>query len=101
MSLECKINIDLDKGIIDFSKENIDEKVNIQEYIEKIVKSVAENEELYFDEIAVSITSASKEEIKNINKEIQVFKKMQFIIAWMTEKTTYIEKPISPNLVNT
>ena len=46
MSLECKINIDLDKGIIDFSKENIDEKVNIQEYIEKIVKSVAENEEL-------------------------------------------------------
>ena len=25
MSLECKINIDLDKGIIDFSKENIDE----------------------------------------------------------------------------
>ena len=68
MSLECKINIDLDEGIIDFSKENIDEKVNIQEYIEKIVKSVAENEELYFDEIDVSITSASKEEIKNINK---------------------------------
>ena len=70
MSLECKINIDLDKGIIDFSKENIDEKVNIQEYIEKIVKSVAENEELYFDEIAVSITSASKEEIKNIEGNI-------------------------------
>lgn len=69
MSLECKINIDLDKGIIDFSKENIDEKVNIQGYIEKIVKSVAKNEELYFDEIAVSITSASKDEIKNINKE--------------------------------
>ena len=66
MSLECKINIDLDKGIIDFSKENIDEKVNIQGYIEKIVKSVAKNEELYFDEIAVSITSASKDEIKNI-----------------------------------
>ena len=43
MSLECKINIDLDKGIIDFSKENIDEKVNIQGYIEKIVKSVAKN----------------------------------------------------------
>ena len=82
MSLECKINIDLDKGIIDFSKENIDEKVNIQEYIEKIVKSVAENEELYFDEIAVSITSASKEEIKNINKEYREVDKVTDVLSF-------------------
>lgn len=82
MSLECKINIDLDKGIIDFSKENIDEKVNIQEYIERIVKSVAENEELYFDEIAVSITSASKEEIKNINKEYREVDKVTDVLSF-------------------
>lgn len=82
MSLECKINIDLDKGIIDFSKENIDEKVNIQEYIEKIVKSIAKNEELYFDEIAVSITSASKEEIKNINKEYREVDKVTDVLSF-------------------
>lgn len=82
MSLECKINIDLDKGIIDFSKENIDEKVNIQEYIEKIVKSIAKNEELYFDEIAVSITSASKEEIKSINKEYRDVDKVTDVLSF-------------------
>ena len=52
------------------------------EYIEKIVKSVAENEELYFDEIAVSITSASKEEIKNINKEYREVDKVTDVLSF-------------------
>ena len=82
MNQECKINIDLDKTIIDFCVENVEKKINIEEYVERIVKSIAKNEKLYFDEIAVSITSATKDEIKKINKEYREIDKATDVLSF-------------------
>ena len=38
-----KINIDLDKNITNFCKENIYEKVDIDNYIQEIVKNITNN----------------------------------------------------------
>ena len=78
----CKINIDLDKNITHFCKENINEKVDIENYIQEIVKNITNNEELYFDEISVSISSATKDEIKQINKKYREVDKVTDVLSF-------------------
>lgn len=78
----CKINIDLDKNITNFCKENINEKVDIENYIQEIVKNITNNEELYFDEISVSISSATKDEIKQINKKYREIDKVTDVLSF-------------------
>ena len=78
----CKINIDLDKNITHFCKENINEKVDIENYIQEIVKNITNNEELYFDEISVSISSATKDEIKQINKKYREIDKVTDVLSF-------------------
>lgn len=78
----CKINIDLDKNITHFCKENINEKVDIDNYIQEIVKNITNNEELYFDEISVSISSATKDEIKQINKKYREVDKVTDVLSF-------------------
>ena len=78
----CKINIDLDKNITHFCKENINEKVDIENYIQEIVKNITNNEELYFDEISVSISSATKDEIKQINKKYRGLDKVTDVLSF-------------------
>ena len=77
-----KINIDLDKNITHFCKENINEKVDIENYIQEIVKNITNNEELYFDEISVSISSATKDEIKQINKKYREVDKVTDVLSF-------------------
>lgn len=77
-----KINIDLDKNIINFCKENINEKVDIENYVQEIVKNITNNEELYFDEISVSISSATKDEIKQINKKYREIDKVTDVLSF-------------------
>ena len=77
-----KINIDLDKNITNFCKENINEKVDIDNYIQEIVKNITNNEELYFDEISVSISSATKDEIKQINKKYRGIDKVTDVLSF-------------------
>ncbi len=77
-----KINIDLDKNITHFCKENINEKVDIENYIQEIVKNITNNEELYFDEISVSISSATKDEIKQINKKYREIDKVTDVLSF-------------------
>lgn len=77
-----KINIDLDKNITNFCKENINEKVDIENYIQEIVKNITNNEELYFDEISVSISSATKDEIKQINKKYREIDKVTDVLSF-------------------
>lgn len=79
---ECKINIDLDKNIVDFYKENIDSSKNIETYIEDIVKNIASQEELYVDELSVSISSATKNEIKEINKKYREIDKVTDVLSF-------------------
>lgn len=78
----CKINIDLDKNITHFCKENINEKVDIENYIQEIVKNITSKEELYFDEISVSISSATKDEIKQINKKYREIDKVTDVLSF-------------------
>lgn len=79
---KCKINIDLDKNIIDFCKDNINDKVDVGDYIQNIVKNIASKEELYVDEISVSIASATKDEIKQINKKYREIDKVTDVLSF-------------------
>ena len=64
------INIDLDDRVIDFIAKETQEKVEkINEYIKKIVFSICEEKDIKNESIGVFISSASKEEIRKINKE--------------------------------
>lgn len=79
---KCKINVDLDKNIVDFYKENIDSNKSIETYIEEIVKNIAIKEELYVDELSVSISSATKDEIKQINKKYRDIDKVTDVLSF-------------------
>ena len=79
---KCNINVDLDKNIVDFYKENIDSNKSIETYIEEIVKNIAIKEELYVDELSVSISSATKDEIKQINKKYRDIDKVTDVLSF-------------------
>lgn len=78
----CNINIDLDENIIDFCKENIQSNINIDEYIQNIVQNIAKEEGIYIDEISVSISSATKEEIKEINNKYREIDKVTDVLSF-------------------
>ena len=79
---ELNINIDLDDQIIEYCSKKINEKVNIEKYIYTIVEAVAKEENLDFEEISVSISSASKEDIRKINKEYRDIDKITDVLSF-------------------
>ena len=91
-----RINVDLDEEIVKYCRKKIDEEINIEKYIYLIVENVAIEENLNFDEISVSISSASKENIRKINKEYRGIDKetdvLSFPIFTKDELKDIIEK---------
>ncbi|MEG2310391.1 MAG: rRNA maturation RNase YbeY [Clostridia bacterium] len=61
-----EINIDLDVSIVSFI-ENC--HIDLENSIKKIVELIIDNEKIRVDVVSVSIQSASKDEIREINKE--------------------------------
>ena len=76
------INIDLDNKILDYCRKKINEDINIEEKIYSIVEAVAKEENLVFEEISVSISSASKDDIKKINKEYRDIDKVTDVLSF-------------------
>lgn len=93
---KCNINIDLDKHIIDFCKQNIKKDIDIENYIQSIIQNIIEEENIYVEEISVSISSASQDKIKEINKKYRGIDKvtdvLSFPIFTKTELRDIIEK---------
>ena len=79
---ELNINIDLDDQIIEYCRKKINEEVNIEKYIYTIVEAVAREEKLDFEEISVSISSASKGDIRKINKEYRDIDKITDVLSF-------------------
>jgi probable rRNA maturation factor len=64
------IDTDLDEKIVEFICEDLKEdKIKVKEYITNIVYYVCKEEGIDCDKVYISISSATKDEIKNINKE--------------------------------
>lgn len=66
-----QIKIDLDQRIIEFMSQKAEEKLDLEEKIEKIVRFVLEEQKIMIEDakIHVSIQSATCEEIQEINRE--------------------------------
>lgn len=64
-----KIQIDFDENITKYVKEHTNENVDITSYVEKIVKLALEFNNINLEEIYISISAASKEEINKLNLE--------------------------------
>ena len=79
---KCKINIDFDKNIVSFYKANIKNDVNIKKYVQSIVENITKEEKLYVDEISISISSVSQEEIKEINKKYRGIDKVTDVLSF-------------------
>lgn len=99
---KAKINIDLQKEIIDFCNENIKTDISIEKYIENIVENISKEEKLYVEDIFVSISCVSKEEIKEINKKYRGIDKetdvLSFPIFTKDELRDIIEKEESKRI---
>lgn len=76
------IQIDLDNKIIEFIKENTKEAINIKRYIESIVRLAIEKNNIKVDTICISIESATKDEIKKINKEYRKIDKVTDVLSF-------------------
>lgn len=64
------INIDLDEKIVEFVSGKLDKTAEeIEEYIKNIVLSICEEKNIKSEIVSISISSASKEKIRKINKE--------------------------------
>lgn len=79
---ELNINIDLDDEIIDYCRKKIEEDIKIEKYIYSIVEAVAKEENLNFEEISVSISSASKEDIRKTNKEYRDIDRVTDVLSF-------------------
>lgn len=64
-----KVQVDFDERISEYVKEHTNENINIKDYIEKIVKQALELNNISFENVCISISSASKEEINKLNLE--------------------------------
>lgn len=80
--IDCKINIDLDDKIEEFCKKELDDNVNVEEYINKIVKNVAIEENIDVEELSVSISCATKDEIKEINNKYRNIDKVTDVLSF-------------------
>lgn len=79
---ELNINIDLDDEVVKYCSNKIESDIKIKEYIYSIVEAVANEENLDFEEISVSISSASKEDIRKINKEYRDIDKVTDVLSF-------------------
>jgi probable rRNA maturation factor len=66
--IKSNISIDLDEKIIEYIDNKLENR-NILEYINNIVSLILDDQNVHSENIDISIQSASKEEIKKINKE--------------------------------
>ena len=64
-----KVQVDFDERISEYVKEHTNENIDIKGYIEKIVKLALELNSISFENVCISISSASKEEINKLNLE--------------------------------
>lgn len=64
-----KVQVDFDERISEYVKEHTNENIDIKDYIEKIVKLALELNSISFENVCISISSASKEEINKLNLE--------------------------------
>ncbi len=81
------IILDLDKNIVSFVEENITNKdafngIKLEEYINKIIEFALNDQKVTADKIYISIQSASKEEIKKINKEYRNIDKETDVLSF-------------------
>lgn len=81
--MSCKnIAIDLDEKIEQFCEKELNQDIQIKDYIKKIVESAVEIESLNLNEICVSISSATKEEIKNINNKYRGIDRITDVLSF-------------------
>ncbi len=76
------IQIDLDYKINEFVNSKNNDKVDISDYIYKIVEILINEHKIKIDNIFVSIQSATKEEIKSINKEYRNIDKATDVLSF-------------------
>lgn len=77
-----KLQIDLDKKIIEFVKENTNEEVDIKKYVNDILKIALEENNICIDTIYISIQSATKDEIKRLNKEYRNIDRVTDVLSF-------------------
>lgn len=99
---KANINIDVQNEIIEFCNDNIRNDINIEKYIENIVENISKEEKLFVEDISVSISCVSKEEIKEINKKYRGIDKetdvLSFPIFTKDELRAIIEKEESKRI---
>lgn len=91
----CKISIDLDEAIIEFCKKNTKGNIDIEKYIQSIVETIAAEEKICVNELYVSISSASKEEIKQINSKYREIDRITDVLSFPIFTKEEIEEIIS------
>lgn len=77
------INIDLDENIISFiCKETKEDEQKIRNYIVDIVYNSCVENSINVDKISISITTATKSEIKNINSEYRNIDRVTDVLSF-------------------
>lgn len=77
------INIDLDENIISFiCKETKEDEQKIRNYIVDIVYNGCVENSINVDKISISITTATKSEIKNINSEYRNIDRVTDVLSF-------------------
>ena len=77
------IIIETDENLITFIKEKINDfNIDIYDYINNIVYSVLEEENLTADKVYISIETVSKEKIRQINKEYRNIDKSTDVLSF-------------------
>ncbi len=77
-----KLQIDLDKKVVDFVKENTDEDVDIKKYVDDIVNIALSKTNVNIDTIYISIQSATKLKIKRLNKEYRNIDRVTDVLSF-------------------
>ena len=86
MKLKSDIEIDLDENILtyidDVEEIKNTEKIDIEEYIKKIVSFALNEQKITADKVYISIQSATKEQIKEINKKYRNIDKATDVLSF-------------------
>lgn len=77
-----KINIDLDKKINEFANKQLKENINVSDYVKKIVELAIMEDKIETSEVCVSILSATKNQIKDINKKYRGIDKITDVLSF-------------------
>ena len=77
-----KLQINLDKQIIEFVKENTNEDLDIKKYVNDILKIALKENNICIDTIYISIQSATKDEIKRLNKEYRNIDRVTDVLSF-------------------